>query len=1233
MILRTLLILWCATAFVRAEVVRRVVRVIDAIPVTSVAKSKPPAKVSKPPEPILRWNNLEAIPGALKDSSATELSWQSPLFEDALRLQWNAIRRIDQTLPAQSVSAPFGVVLRDGSHLLGELVRVDADSVILKSERHGEVALKRSEVLRLQRLKGSGIIAAGPVGDSGWAIEESKNQNAQAAKSGVPELAVGSGGALVFPYWNTAARYAAELPPRVDFAIELSFSEFPEFSLLFDGDEAQGITLETWDDELVVVHGNEFQAIRKIDEKERQLALRVCWDREARKGAIYDAAGELLGEWKFNGELGSLSGWRLQNKGRDLTVNRFSIREWDGNPPAKMDPTKARIELTNGRALDGDLTGIADDTVTLAGNTAGAESAIALADVAQIVFSNDEPKSDPKLPLLTFADGTRLSGRIASIIDGTGTLETNFTAAPLSSAMAGLRQLRMPDLDGGDNEPGKPPLPQDEIVIDSTQLHGSLASTGDDRLHWLPIGGVTPAAVTRGAKTTVSIKHAPEQPSPQAPALFYTRFGDIVPGNLRGLDRQSVEIESEVVETKKLATNELDAVQFGDVAQAAITGFDSPGWRIVKGDENAVKVSAKGLEMKPGSAYGHPSALQGGEIRFGMAQDRSQNMTALRLRLFSPGTEAGRTTNIVIAIMGGTVYAGEEGPEGEMQSYNNSPAPSDEAVQARIEVKEGNVGIWINDRVVYRVNSDARKRPGTGLVLEPASVFGNDANAVAIYSFTTPIEPGITWMPEISSETKTQALTIPRFRKERAPKHALVAVNGDVLRGEIEGTTPTHFGFLAGLEKLRVPRNRVNAAIWLKPPRSGVAPKAPEATETQKLLSKLTQRNVSYGGASLQTLLSVLSREAPALKFDIKAKPDNRGTSMAFNGQTIGEALDQICTMFDVQYRVLNDGRIAIEEVSEDGDGFVQKVYWLDIDDFAKAESARAILKEKGVEFPEGTSTSWDPDTRQLTITQTVAAQKKIEEILREELGAKPSSLTHWVLMRNGARLGLAVEKFGPDFIVGRHPAYGRCRLPMAEVFAIQTNKPAPTAVMQEFANWNLVPAPEPDIPDSDGGSSPAVGKEAEKFKLPLLTEGEFDLGAEQGKIVVLDFWATWCAPCVKSLPGLIEAVSAFPSDRVRLIGVNQSEPAEAVKRFIETRNWNLTVAMDADQKVAQKYGVTGIPHTVIVGPDGKIAWVKTGYSPDGATEAAAAIQKLLASAKPAEEAATPATEPPPAVP
>jgi hypothetical protein len=75
---------------------------------------------------------------------------------------------------------------------------------------------------------------------------------------------------------------------------------------------------------------------------------------------------------------------------------------------------------------------------------------------------------------------------------------------------------------------------------------------------------------------------------------------------------------------------------------------------------------------------------------------------------------------------------------------------------------------------------------------------------------------------------------------------------------------------------------------------------------------------------------------------------------------------------------------------------------------------------------------------------------------------------------------------------------------------------------------------------------------------------------------------------------------------------VNQGEPAPGVKKFLDSHQWKLAVALDSDQGVGRAYGVDGIPHTVIIGPDGKVAWVKTGYTPNGEKEAAEVIRKLL---------------------
>jgi peroxiredoxin len=93
--------------------------------------------------------------------------------------------------------------------------------------------------------------------------------------------------------------------------------------------------------------------------------------------------------------------------------------------------------------------------------------------------------------------------------------------------------------------------------------------------------------------------------------------------------------------------------------------------------------------------------------------------------------------------------------------------------------------------------------------------------------------------------------------------------------------------------------------------------------------------------------------------------------------------------------------------------------------------------------------------------------------------------------------------------------------------------------------------------------------------------------------------------------------MAGFSPDRVKFVGVNEDEPAGQVKQFLETRGLNLTVALDDGGHVGQQYGADAIPHTVIIGPDGKIAWVKTGYTPGGEGDAAKEVNQLLAAPAP----------------
>ncbi len=1169
-----------------------------------ILKGEPPAR----PEPaVLRWRNGETLTGEVLDATENELRWKSPLFEDPLVLNWTALRRIDRTLPPIAPVDPFSIALRNGSHLYGDLVAVSDESVSIRSTRHGAVELKRSEVLSVRRLRGGNLVTAGPAGDAEWRLQAPpKNSSSNRIRvldapsppptpvATMPQLKTGPGGALLLPYWNRRASLSLDVPEMLDLEFRVRSSGRPDFQLFIDAGEKQKLRIETWVEELVLTAGDGFKVIRKFDDSEREIALRICWDRKARKCSVFTPAGEPLAEWEVPEETGNGSGQlQLQNKGRDLALELLRVRVWDGQPPTKITATSPRIELSNGNRIEGKI---------------GGPVPLAISSVDALIFSADLPQTNEADAVLTFADGTRIAGRIGSFREGVATLATPFAVAPLSVKTDGLSQILL-------GPPGDGPAPQpvlaelDSVVIDGTPLHGRLAAAGDGQPRWLPVGGVTPARIAARATSEITRGFPADARWAAAPVLIFTSGGDVLPANLRSLDRTGVELDAGVFKTPRLAPDQLEAIVFGAATASAVKGFADAGWRIIKGNEKTVTRKDDSLRMEPQTAISHGSLLQSREIEFTMTIE--QGYGGVRLRLFDGGEEArAEPWNLIVANLGNRIYYGMENPAEMGSNYDSVSVPYNTPAVVRLIIEENAVQLVLNGVPMRRYPIPAEKRRSTSLVIGPGNVFGNGERAITLTKFSTKTVPGGISIPAVNAEARTQALTIPRFRQEDPPRQALLAANGDVLRGEIEAITATHIGFRAGLETLRVPRERVKAAIWLKQPAKDAPPPEPPSPVIEALKETLTRR-IRYSGATLATLTGVLQREVPALKFKLPAS-DKRTMSMSFGTQTVGAALDEICAFFNVRYRVEN-GTIVIEAGPQAAKDLEEKVYWLKPDAFPAAGSVQEILTGKGVAFHGQAVARWLAQAGQLSMSNTAANHEKLIALIAAEFGGGLGSPSHWLSLTNGAHFGLAVDRFDADAITGHHPIYGPCRVPLADVHRIRSVAPETNPSMKALEGWRLVFAPEPVLPETGGESSPLTGKAAKAFKLPLLGGGEFDLAAEQGKVVVLDFWATWCGPCIKSLPALLEAMAALPADRVKLIGVNQSEPAEQVKRFLDARGWKLTVALDAGQNIGRQYGVEGIPHTVIVGPDGKIAWVKTGYSPDGAAEAANAVRQLLA--------------------
>ena len=105
----------------------------------------------------------------------------------------------------------------------------------------------------------------------------------------------------------------------------------------------------------------------------------------------------------------------------------------------------------------------------------------------------------------------------------------------------------------------------------------------------------------------------------------------------------------------------------------------------------------------------------------------------------------------------------------------------------------------------------------------------------------------------------------------------------------------------------------------------------------------------------------------------------------------------------------------------------------------------------------------------------------------------------------------------------------------------------------------------------------PLIGKKGSDFESVLLDGSKFKLSEQKGKVVVLDFWATWCGPCVKALPELIEKTSQFDKKDVVFIAVNQGETRKMISTFLKKKKLQgLTVALDKKQNIGRDYKVQG---------------------------------------------------------
>jgi thiol-disulfide isomerase/thioredoxin len=135
-------------------------------------------------------------------------------------------------------------------------------------------------------------------------------------------------------------------------------------------------------------------------------------------------------------------------------------------------------------------------------------------------------------------------------------------------------------------------------------------------------------------------------------------------------------------------------------------------------------------------------------------------------------------------------------------------------------------------------------------------------------------------------------------------------------------------------------------------------------------------------------------------------------------------------------------------------------------------------------------------------------------------------------------------------------------------------------------------PSPEPVPAETAQGSSAAPD-----FSLTTLDGRQLRLSDYKGKVILIDFWATWCSPCRTEIPRFVEWQQKYGGEGFQAIGISMDDTANPVRAFYQEFKLNYPVAM-GDERVAQAYGgVLGLPVNVLVGRDGRILAKYIGMS------------------------------------
>jgi thiol-disulfide isomerase/thioredoxin len=292
--------------------------------------------------------------------------------------------------------------------------------------------------------------------------------------------------------------------------------------------------------------------------------------------------------------------------------------------------------------------------------------------------------------------------------------------------------------------------------------------------------------------------------------------------------------------------------------------------------------------------------------------------------------------------------------------------------------------------------------------------------------------------------------------------------------------------------------------------------------------------------------------------------------------------------------------------VSREGDAIRGQLLSMDVDNI----TLQVRGEERKIQMKSVAEIIWLQDAPEI-----VPPGKKPEAMSPAEVEVKVDAekknkgdLVCQALDSSGTRVSIAPERVDGDILYGQHPQLGDCHIDLSKISKLVLGDAiADEARKNRFGKWTLENAPDPkfvndlDSPEAEDGNVPdsahakMIGNVAPDFELKKLDGTLLKLSDLRGRVIVLDFWATWCGPCVASLPKITDLGQEFKGAEVDVIAVNIEQTSAEVRALLDRLKISPVVVLDSDGAVARAYHAQAIPQTVIIDRDGKVKQVIVG--------------------------------------